>query len=568
MTHDYLVNKTIGQVLESNAAQYPNEDALIYPNRDRRYTWGALNDEVDRLARGLLALGVKKNDRLAIWATNVPQWLTVLYASAKIGAILITVNTHYRKSEIEYLLKQSEANYLFMMDSFRGFSYVNAINEIAPELASLKPQQSRLNSKELPHLKTIVYLGDQTPPPGMLAYDAVLDLGAKVEQSELKKISQSLEVDDIINMQYTSGTTGFPKGVMLTHQNIVTNGYWIGFHQGLTQKDRICLPVPLFHCFGLVLGAMAALNHASAMIVLDIYSAMDILINVEKEKCTAIYGVPTMFISLLEQKSFNNFDLSTLRTGIMAGSPCPVKTMSETIERMNMRDITICYGMTETSPVVTQTKIGDSLDKRTQTVGRVMPGVELRICDPQSREDLRAGEIGEVAVRGYVNMKGYYNLPVATQEIVDEDGWIHTGDLGFFDSDGYLVITGRYKDMIIRAGENIYPTEVEEAIRHMPGVSDVAVVAVPSHLHGEELGAFIILDENTPQITVRDVKSYLRPLISGYKIPRFVKCLDKLPLTASGKIQKFKLREMASELWGTFKKGPKTSSYKEKRNAS
>jgi fatty-acyl-CoA synthase len=289
------------------------------------------------------------------------------------------------------------------------------------------------------------------------------------------------------------------------------------------------------------------------MIVLDIYSALDILVNVEREKCTAIYGVPTMFITLLEQKSFNTFDLSTLRTGIMAGSPCPIKTMGETIERMNMRDITICYGMTETSPVVSQTTVSDGLDKRTGTVGRVMPGVELRVVDPESWRELPDGQIGEVVVRGYVNMKGYYNLPEATRDIIDPDGWIHTGDLGKFDGDKYLVITGRWKDMIIRAGENIYPTEVEEAIRHMPGVKDVAVVAVPSKLHGEELGAFVIPDENGAGIDVKHVKAYLRPRISGYKIPRFVKLIDVFPLTASGKIQKFKLRETAAGLWGTVK---------------
>ncbi|MDR2368066.1 MAG: AMP-binding protein [Deltaproteobacteria bacterium] len=552
MSKDYLVNMTMGQVLERNARNYPTEDALIYPNRDRRYTWGSLNDEVDRLARALLAIGVKKDDRIAIWATNVPQWLTTLYASAKIGAILVTVNTHYRKAEIEYLLKQSESNYLFLMDSFRGFSYVGALNEIAPEVAAT-PLGQEIKSEALPFLKKVVYLGD-VAPGGMMAYEDLLKKAEGVPQERLREIADGLHYDDIINMQYTSGTTGFPKGAMLTHQNIVTNGYWIGYHQGFRQKDRVCLPVPLFHCFGLVLGAMAALNHASAMVVLDIYSALDILVNVQKERCTALYGVPTMFITLLEQKSFSTFDLKTLRTGIMAGSPCPIKTMSETIERMYMKDITICYGMTETSPVVSQTTKDDDIEKKTSTVGRAMPGVELRIVDPETWVELPDGEIGEVIVKGYVNMRGYYNLPEATAEIMDKDGWIHTGDLGKFDEDKYLIITGRWKDMIIRAGENIYPTEVEEAIRHMPGVSDVAVVAVPSKLHGEELGAFIIPDKKGQEITVRQVKAYLRPLIAGYKIPRFVTSVDAFPLTASGKIQKFKLREMAAELWSTAKK--------------
>ncbi|MDR2141267.1 MAG: AMP-binding protein [Deltaproteobacteria bacterium] len=544
---DYLRNKTIGQVLEGNARDLPDSDALIYPGPGQRYTWASLNEEVDLLGRGLMALGVQPGDKVAIWSTNVPQWLTVLYACAKIGAIFITVNTHYRRAEIEYLLKQSDSNYFFLMDGFRGFSYVEALLDVAPELRS--QGREGLKSQNLPHLKKVIYLGDPAPPH-LYAYQEILALAERTPVEKFRALADSQRVDDIVNMQYTSGTTGFPKGVMLTHQNIVTNGYWIGYHQGLTNKDRVCLPVPLFHCFGLVLGAMAALNHGAAMIVLDIYSAMDILINVEKEKCTAIYGVPTMFITLLEQKSFNQYDLTSLRTGIMAGSPCPIKTMKETIERMHCKDITICYGMTETSPVVSQTTASDSLEKRTGTVGRPMPGVELKVVHPETWVELPQGEIGEVTARGYVNMKGYYNMPEATAEILDKDGWIHTGDLGYFDPDGYLVITGRWKDMIIRAGENIYPSEVEEAIRHMPGVRDVAVVAVPSKLHGEELGAFIIVDETASDITIKKVRAYLRPLIAGYKIPRFCQVIPQFPLTASGKIQKFKLREMAAELWG------------------
>jgi fatty-acyl-CoA synthase len=540
---------TIGQCLEDNARKWPNADALIYPGPGQRYTWSSLNEEVDLLGRGLMALGVKPGDKVAIWSTNVPEWLTVLYACAKIGAIFITVNTHYRQAEIEYLLKQSDANYFFLMDSFRGFSYVEALLEVAPELKD--HGREGLVSQSLPHLKKVIYLGEKAPA-NMYAYQEILALAAQTPEATFRALADRQHYDDVVNMQYTSGTTGFPKGVMLTHQNIVTNGYWIGFHQGFTAKDRLCLPVPLFHCFGLVLGAMAALNHGAAMIVLDIYSAMDILVNVEKEKCTAIYGVPTMFITLLEQKSFNQFDLSSLRTGIMAGSPCPIKTMKETIDRMHAKDITICYGMTETSPVVSQTTATDSLDKRTGTVGKSMPGVELKIVNPETWEELPKGQIGEVAARGYVNMKGYYNMPEATAEILDKDGWIHTGDLGYFDPDDYLVITGRWKDMIIRAGENIYPSEVEERIRHMPGVKDVAVVAVPSKLHGEELGAFIIPHENAPEITNKKVRAYLRPLIAGYKIPRFVSVVSQFPLTASGKIQKFKLREMAAELWGKY----------------
>jgi len=546
MSADWLRNQTVGGVLEKNARLLPNLEAMVYPGPDRRYTWAGLNAEVDCLAKGLMALGVTKGDRVALWAGNVPQWLTVMYAAAKIGAVLITVNTHYRQKEINYLLSQSEADYLVMMESFRGYSYVEAIRSIVPELSGAGP--GNLASAALPRLKKIVFLGP-SPGPGFHGYEEVTAMAEKTTAADFEARRGSLDPDDVINMQYTSGTTGLPKGVMLTHQNIVTNGYWIGRRQNLTEHDRICLPVPLFHCFGLVLGAMAALNHGSAMVVLDIYSSLDILGNVEKEKCTAIYGVPTVFISLLEQKSFSRFDLSSLRTGIMAGAPCPVSTMSQVIERMGARDITICYGLTETSPVVAQTTPEDNLVKRTRTVGRPMPGVEIKVVDPETGASRPAGAIGEVLVRGYVTMKGYFRMPEATAKTIDSDGWLHTGDLGCLDEDGFLVITGRWKDMIIRAGENIYPQEVEEYLRLMPGVSDAQVVAVPSKLHGEELGAFLLVKEDSPDLTVKEVKAYLRPLISGYKIPRYVKTLRQYPMTASGKIQKIKLREMAADLW-------------------
>ncbi|MDR3037930.1 MAG: AMP-binding protein [Candidatus Adiutrix sp.] len=547
MSDYWLRDQTVGGVLEKSAVLWPDREALIYPAAGRRYTWAGLNAEVDRLARGLMALGVRQGDKVALWAGNVPQWLTVMYAASKIGAILITVNTHYRRQEIHYLLRQSEADYLVLMESFRGYSYLEAIRALVPELAAATGKEP-LNSAALPRLKNIVFLGE-SPGPGFHSYEEVLNLADLTPEAAFEARRAALTSADVINMQYTSGTTGLPKGVMLTHQNIVTNGYWIGRRQGLTRSDRICLPVPLFHCFGLVLGALAAVNHGAAMVVLDISSALDILVSVEKERCTAIYGVPTVFITLLEQKSFSRFDLSSLRTGIMAGSPCPVSTLKAVMERMHARDITICYGLTETSPVVTQTTAGDSPRKRTETVGRPLPGVEIKVCDPETGADQPAGAVGEVLVRGYVTMKGYYNLPEATAETIDAQGWLRTGDLGRFDEDGYLVITGRWKDMIIRAGENIYPQEVEEYLRRMPGVVDAQIVAVPSKLHGEELGAFLLTRAEAPDLTAKEVKAYLRPLISGYKIPRYVKVLPQYPLTASGKVQKFKLREMAAELW-------------------
>lgn len=543
---EILRNKTIGRLLENNANTWPDQEALVYPDCDTRYTWSAINEEVNTLARGFLALGVKKGDRVALWATNLPQWLTVLYATSKIGAVLVTVNTFYRRNEVKYLLEQSEANYLFLMDGFRGYSYVEALYSFVPELKN--KEFYPLISSTLPHLKKVIFLG-QDKKQGLYNYEEVLNLAPQIPLSELETLQNSQTPDEVINIQYTSGTTGFPKGVMLTHQNIVTNGYWIGHRQNFTHEDIICAPVPLFHCFGLVLAAMAALNHGATLVAMDNCSALDILQCIEKEKCTSIYGVPTMFINILEQKSFDKINLSSLRTGIMAGSPCPVKTMEEVIERMGVREITICYGLTETSPVLSQTTTTDSLVKRTQTVGKTLPGVELKIVDPETRAELEYGAIGEVAAKGYVVMSGYYNSPAETAEIIDHEGWLHTGDLGYLDKGGYLVITGRCKDIIIRAGENIYPCEVEAYLRHMPQVLDVQVVSVPSRLHGEELGAFLLARESELEITATEVKAFLRPLLSSYKIPRYVKVLAEYPLTANGKIKKYVLREMAADLW-------------------
>ena len=544
--NDHIKAVTLGQLLDNAAQNWPDQDALIYPDVNLRYTWSEFHQEVETLARGLLALGVKRNDKVAIWATNMPQWLTFLYATAKIGAILVTVNTHYRQDELSFLLRQSETDFLVLMESFRGYNYLEALYNLAPELKN--NERGNFKSPLLPHLKKVIFLGTE-PQAGLYTYQEVLELARQVDISEVRSIEKTLRPEEVINIQYTSGTTGFPKGVMLSHINIATNGYWIGYHQNLTPQDRICLPVPLFHCFGLVLGNMAAINHGAAMVIFNVFSPHDILVTIQAEKCTALYGVPTMFIALLEHKSFDQFDYSSLRTGIMAGSPCPIKTMEDVINKMNMKEITICYGLTETSPVVTQTRKGDDIIKRTQTTGRAMPGVELRVVDPDSYEEKPVGEIGEVIMRGYVLMQGYYNDPESTAKMIDKDGWLHSGDLGRFDEDGYLTITGRWKDMVIRGGENIYPQEIEEYLRRMPGVIDVQVVGVTSKLHGEEVAAFIMQDPALPEITNKSVKAYLRSRISGFKIPRFVKVVEQFPMTASGKIMKFRLREMAKELW-------------------
>lgn len=543
---NYLVSLTLGQILDKAIQNNPQNDALVYVDRDFRQTWAEFGQEVDRLACGLMALGVQKGEKVAIWATNVPHWLTFMFATAKIGAILITVNTHYRSAELEYLMKQSEAEYLVLTEGTRNNNFLeDALYKLVPEL---KVQaRGSLKSETLPKLKKVFYLGPEKRR-GLYNTPEIMALARLTAASDYLRRQQSLHPDEVVNMQYTSGTTGFPKGVMLTHNNIGTNGYWIGHHQNLSQRDRVCLPVPLFHCFGCVLGVMACVNHASTMVLLDSFQPLLVMTSVQQEKCTALYGVPTMFINVLEHDRFEEFDFSSLRTGIMAGSPCPVKTMNDVINRMNAREITICYGLTEGSPVMTQTRQNDDVRKRAETVGRPMPGIEVRVVDPETGRNLPSGQVGEVVCRGYNVMKGYYNQPEATKEAIDQEGWLHSGDLGLFDSDGYLTITGRWKDMIIRGGENIYPKEIEEYIYQMDGVSDVQVVGVPSKIVGEEVVAFVIpLPE--ARLVPNEIRAALKKRVSRYKVPRYVVIVDSYPLTASGKVQKYKLREQAARLF-------------------
>ena len=540
-----LKELTLGQILDETVQRYPDGEVLVYVDRDFRLTYREFSLLVDEVAKGLMALGIKRGEKVAIWATNIPFWVTLQFATAKIGAVLLTVNTNYKQAELDYLLKQSETENIFIIDGFQDTDYVNTLYELVPELKT--QQRGKISSPSYPKLKRVCFLG-QEKHRGMYSIPEIRSLSAMVSNEEYQKRQNSLNCHDVVNMQYTSGTTGFPKGVMLTHYNIGNNGFWIGENQLFSEKDRLCLPVPLFHCFGCVLGVLAAVTHGTCMVILEGFDPLLIMASVEQEKCTALYGVPTMFIAVLEHPMFTKFNFSTLRTGIMAGSNCPVHVMEKVIDKMNMKDITICYGLTETSPVMTYTRINDDFRKRVETVGQPLPHIEVKVIDIDTGKPVPPGVQGEVCCRGYSVMKGYYNNPQATLEAMDKDGWLHSGDLGILDSEGYLSITGRHKDMIIRGGENIYPREIEEFLYRMDEIKDVQVAAVPSEKYGEEVGAFIVLKEGAT-LEQSDVRDFCRGKISRYKIPRYVTWVDSYPMTASGKIQKFKLTEMSTTLW-------------------
>ncbi len=538
------ITDTLGQVLEKQVALHPDKEFMIYPDRDLRFTYADFDRRVNNLAKGLLAIGLTKGDHLGIWATNVPDWLTFFFAAAKIGVVAVTVNTAYRLHELEYLVKQSDIKALCLIDGFRDSDYVAMINELVPELKSC--ERGRLESARFPRLKSVIFIGPEKHR-GMYNSQELLLLGAHTSDEDLARASAGLTCHEVINMQYTSGTTGFPKGVMLTHHNILNNGFSIGERQKFTEADRVCLTVPLFHCFGLVLGVMAIYTHGAAVVALESFDPLLALASVQKERCTAIYGVPTMFIAELSHPMFAMFTLSSLRTGIMAGSPCPMEIMKRVIADMRCRDITIAYGLTEGSPVMTQTSTDDPIEMRVSTVGQRLPGIEVRIVDPETNTELPPGTQGEVVCRGYNVMKGYYQMPEATAQAIDADGWLHTGDLGTMDANGYFKITGRIKDTIIRGGENISPREIEEYLLRLEGLRDIQVVGIASPKFGEDVGAFVIRKEGSA-ITEEDVRDFCRGQIANFKIPRYVFFVDAYPMTASGKIQKYKLRELGVKL--------------------
>ena len=534
---------TVGDLLTKVAQHYPDDVAVKYNDRPYMRTWKEFNDEVEQIAKGFLAMGIGKGDHVAIWATNVPEWLLTLFASAKIGAVLVTVNTNYKVFELEYLLRQSDSKALVMTPGFKDANYVNIVNELCPKLKNSTP--GHYEDPMLPFLKSVIYVGDDCPK-GMVPWSSLYQIAEETSDEEFEAITKSINPHEVVNMQYTSGTTGFPKGVMLTHYNIVNNGKCIGDCMKFTHQDRLCIPVPFFHCFGLVLAVMACITHATSMVPVEYYRPTAVMKAVQEEHCTAVHGVPTMFIAMLEHPDFKKYDFHTLRTGIMAGSPCPVKVMQQVIDEMNMKEITISYGQTEASPVCTQTTTDDTIEQRVNTVGRVLPFIEAKIVDPETGEEVPNGVQGEFCARGYNVMKGYYKMEEATRQAIDEDGWLHTGDLATKDEKGYYKITGRIKDMIIRGGDNIYPKEIEEFLYTQPAVSDVQVIGVPSEQYGEEIMACIVLKEGAT-MAEQEVKDLVRANMARHKVPSYVAFMDSFPMTASGKIQKFKLREWAIE---------------------
>jgi len=535
-----LIGKTIGKMLDEIAEKYPDNDAVVSLHQGLRFTYRQLQQEVNRAAKGFMALGLKKGDRLAIWATNIAEWIITQFATAKVGIILVNINPAYRTHELEYALRQSESQALLLLDRFKTSDYVDMFYQICPEARQSRPGQIR--SEKLPFLRTAVLLRGEKQP-GMYSWDEVLKMGQEVDDSVMLERAEQLDFDDPINIQYTSGTTGFPKGVVLTHHNILNNGFFIGECMDFTDKDRLCIPVPFYHCFGMVLSNLACMTHGAAMVLpAEYFDPVSTMAAVEKERCTALHGVPTMFVAELEHPEFSKFDFSSLRTGIMAGSPCPIEFMKKVNTLMNMREVVITYGQTEASPGITMSSTDDPLERRVTTIGRPMPHTEMKIVDPKTGKMVHKGETGEICARGYAIMRCYYNNPHATDQVIDEQGWLHTGDLGQLDEEDYCKITGRLKDMVIRGGENIYPREVEEFLYTHPAISDVQVIGVPDVKYGEELMAWIKLKEGQT-VSADAIKDFCRGKIAHYKIPRYVKFVDSFPMTVTGKIQKYKMRE-------------------------
>lgn len=538
-----LYDLTLGDWLERWASETPDKEYIVYSDRDLRFTWKEFDTRVDHMAKGLLAIGVQKGSHVGIWAQNVPDWLTFLFACAKIGAVAITVNTNYKQHELAFVLEDSDMHTLCLTDGAAGYNYLDMVYGLIPELKS--QARGHLHSEKFPLLKNVVYIG-QEKYRGLFNTPELLLLGNSKSDEELQKVKSTVQCHDVVNMQYTSGTTGFPKGVMLSHHNITNNGYLTGVHMNFTQNDKLCICVPLFHCFGLVLAVMNCLTHGCTQVMIEKFDPLITLASIHKERCTALYGVPTMFIAELNHPMFEMFDMRSLRTGIMAGALCPIELMKQVNEKMFM-DITSVYGLTESSPGMTQTRIDDSFEVRTTTVGRPYEFTEVMIKNPETGVACPDGVEGEVCCRGYLVMKGYYKNPEATAQVIDKDGWLHSGDLGIKDENGNYRITGRIKDMIIRGGENISPKEVEDFLYTMPGVKDVQVIAVKSPRYGEDVGAFIIPKDGY-HFNTEDVRDFCKDQIARFKIPRYVFTVQEYPLTGSGKIQKFKLREMVLDM--------------------
>ncbi|HPW90123.1 MAG TPA: AMP-binding protein [Paludibacteraceae bacterium] len=540
-----LSDKTLGDYLEHWAINTPEQEFIVYPDRNLRFSYKQFNERVDTMAKGLLAIGVKKGTNVGIWATNVPDWFTFLFATAKIGAVMVTVNTNYKQHELEFVVKHADIHTLCITEGVFDGSYVEMTYEMLPELKT--QPRGEVKSERFPFLKNVVFVG-QEKYRGMYNTAELLLLGSnKTDKELIKNLRAQFDCHDVVNMQYTSGTTGFPKGVMLSHHNIVNNGYFTGEGMGFTAADKLCCCVPLFHCFGIVLATMNCLTHGCTMVVVERFDPLRVLAAVHQERCTALYGVPTMFIAELNHPMFKLFDLTSLRTGIMAGALCPIELMRRVTEEMHITYITSVYGLTESSPGITHTTLEDDFEARCTTVGKPYPFTEVAIINPETGEICSDNVQGEVCCRGYLVMKGYYKDEQATKEAIDANGWLHSGDLGVRDSKGYYRITGRIKDVVIRGGENIYPREIEEFLYKHPAVKDVQIVGIPSPKYGEEVGAFIILKENQ-ELLPSDIRLFCKGKIARHKVPKYVFFVKQFPLTGSGKIQKFKLKDIGVEL--------------------
>lgn len=534
---------TIGRALEDAVEQWGSHEAVVCRHQDIRWTYAQLNDAADALAAGLLAVGFEPNDRIGIWSPNNIEWVITQFAAAKAGLVLVNINPAYRIGELEYALNKVECTGIIIAEQFKSSNYVDLLGKLAPELEQAKP--GKLKAASLPHLRTVICISS-TDHAGMHRFSDVVSRGTDADRQRLAEISPTLQPDDPINIQFTSGTTGMPKGATLTHFNIVNNGYFSGRAMRLTPQDRLCIPVPLYHCFGMVIGVLTCVTNGSTMVFPDeAFEPGSVLEAIQAEKCTALHGVPTMFIAELDHAKFSDYDLSSLRTGIMAGAPCPVEVMKRVFEEMNMSEVTIAYGMTETSPVSFQSDTQDTMERRVSTVGRIHPHVEVMIVDEQGKV-VPFGEKGELCTRGYSVMRGYWNDEEKTRESIDPAGWIHTGDLAIIDDEGFCNIVGRVKDMIIRGGENVYPREIEEYLYRHPQVQDVAVFGVPDQKYGEQIAAWVKLRDGG-SATEDEIKTYCREQIAHYKVPAYIRFVDEFPMTVTGKIQKFVMRDTMVE---------------------
>ena len=544
MEKQELIDYTVGGILEKYVAEDPDHEFMIYPDRGLRFTYKEFDERVNIFAKGLLSIGVTKGSKVGVWAKNVPDWMTFMFATAKIGAVLVTVNTNYKNAELEYIMKNADIHTMCMVNGYRDSDYVQILYDLVPELKTT--QRGKLRSEKFPELRNVVYIG-QEKLRGMYNTSELMKLGTLVGDDELERAKSRVDCHDEINMQYTSGTTGFPKGVMLTSHNILNNGLTIGDRMHFTAADRLLICVPLFHCFGCVLGVCSVITHGSTMVMVEDFDPLKVLASVHRERCTALHGVPTMFIAELHHPMFDMFDLSSLRTGIMAGAPCPIETMKQVMDKMYCKEIISVYGLTETSPGMTASATTDSMEIRATTVGRAFPNVEVKVLDPQPNEECPPGTPVEMCCKGYNIMKGYYKNPEATAAIIDENGFLHSGDLGVMDENGYFRITGRIKEMIIRGGENIYPREIENFLYKMPQIEAIEVAGIPSPKYGEQVGAFIKIKEGCT-LTEEEVKLYCRGQIARYKIPKYIFFVEGYPMTASGKIQKYRLKDIGLDL--------------------